>query len=65
MLSSDQSIYFAMARDFYQIGQVLYRKKYRYLGYSYRAFVIGLVLTLASLCLELFAPGLVRLPALA
>jgi len=42
-----------MLRDMYQNGQVLYRRKYRYLGYAYRVFVIGLVVTLASFVIEL------------
>ena len=37
-----------MLRDIYQNGQVLQHKKYKYLGAAYRAFLIGLVLTLAA-----------------
>lgn len=32
-----------MARDLYQNGQVLKRKKYRLLGWAYRVFLVGLV----------------------
>lgn len=41
-LSSDESIYRTMARDIYQNGVVLERKKYRLLGYAYRIFLLGL-----------------------
>ena len=52
-LKSDEALYRTMLRDMYQNGQVLYRRKYRYLGYAYRVFVAGLVLTLASFVVEL------------
>ena len=48
-LHSDEDIYRAMLKDIYQNGQVLQRKKYKFLGYAYRAFLAGLVLTLISL----------------
>jgi Family of unknown function (DUF5706) len=48
-LANDEMIYRTMLRDVYQNGMVLQHKKYRYLGYAYRAFLAGLVLTL--LCL--------------
>ena len=51
-LKSDETIYRAMLRDIYQNGQVLQRKKYRFLGYAYRAFLAGLVLTVATLIAE-------------
>ncbi len=44
ILSSDDAIYTAMAMDMYYLGGVLYRKKYRFLGYSYRIFLMGLIL---------------------
>ena len=44
-LRSDEHIFRTMLRDIYQNGQVLQRKKYRFLGYAYRSFQIGLVLT--------------------
>jgi hypothetical protein len=34
-----------MARDVYQLGQVLKHKKYRYLSLAYQVFIIGLILT--------------------
>jgi len=41
-LATDESIYRTMARDIYQNGMVLERKKYRLLGYAYRVFLLGL-----------------------
>jgi hypothetical protein len=56
-LQSDETLYRTMLRDMYQNGQVLYRRKYKYLGYAYRVFVVGLVLTLASFVIELTITG--------
>jgi hypothetical protein len=44
----DVKIRRAMARDVYQLGLVLKNKKYKYLGWAYRVFIIGLVLTLLA-----------------
>ena len=41
-LQSDDLIFETMARDVYQNGFVLQRKKYRLLGYAYRVFIVGL-----------------------
>ena len=41
-LTTDEGIYLTMARDIYQNGMVLERKKYRLLGYAYRIFLVGL-----------------------
>lgn len=41
-METDESTYRTMLRDIYQNGLVLQRKKYRLLGYSYRAFLAGL-----------------------
>jgi len=41
-LETDDGIYRTMARDIYQNGVVLERKKYRLLGYAYRIFLAGL-----------------------
>jgi hypothetical protein len=48
ILSSDNAIYTAMAMDMYHLSGVLYRKKYRFLGYSYRLFLTGLILAFIS-----------------
>jgi hypothetical protein len=42
-IAYDESAYRMMARDLYQNGVVLERKKYRLLGYAYRIFLVGLV----------------------
>ena len=42
-LHSDDSVYRTMARDIYQAGTVLQKKKYRMLGYAYRVLLVGLI----------------------
>ena len=42
VLETDASMYTAMALDIYGMGAVLYRKKYRFLTYSYWIFLTGL-----------------------
>jgi hypothetical protein len=42
-LKTEEGIYLTMARDIYQNGVVLARKKYRLLGYAYRIFLMGLI----------------------
>jgi hypothetical protein len=51
-LATDELIYRTMLRDIYQNGMVLQHKKYRYLGYAYRVFLLGLTLTLVCLVAE-------------
>ncbi|HEX8572935.1 MAG TPA: Pycsar system effector family protein [Allosphingosinicella sp.] len=53
-LASDDSIYRTMARDIYQNGTVLARKKYRMLGWAYRIFLAGLTGSLAAFVLQAF-----------
>jgi hypothetical protein len=45
--ADDQAIQRAMARDVYQLGQVLAQKKYKYLAWGYRVFIGGLIATFA------------------
>ena len=45
--ADDRAIQTAMARDVYQLGQVLAHKKYKYLGWGYRVFIGGLIATFA------------------
>ncbi len=52
-LKSDEALYRTMLHDMYQNGQVLFRRKYRYLGYAYRTFMVGLVMTLGAFAVEL------------
>jgi hypothetical protein len=51
-LRSDEALYRIMLRDLYQNGQVLHRRKYRYLALAYRLFLGGLGLTLAIFLIE-------------
>ncbi len=53
-LATDETVYRTMLRDIYQNGQVLARKKYRFLGYAYRLFIAGLVTTVIVFLLERF-----------
>lgn len=54
-LHEDERVFRLMLHDVYQNGSVLRRRKYRYLGYAYRLFVTGLVVTLAAFVIELIA----------
>ena len=51
---SQETVYRTMLRDIYQMGQVLQRKKYRYLGLAYRVFLLGLSLTFITYLAEQF-----------
>jgi hypothetical protein len=53
-LQSDESVYDAMLIDIYCIGRVLLGTKYRYLRWSYGAFLAGLVVTPIVATIELF-----------
>ncbi len=53
-LRSEDSIYRTMARDIYQNGRVLARKKYLYLGYAYRIFLAGLVASASAFVIQYF-----------
>jgi hypothetical protein len=53
-LHSDETIYRTMLKDIYQNGQVLQRKKYKFLGYAYRVFLTGLVSTVVAVVVERF-----------
>lgn len=56
-LHADETVFRTMLHDVYQNGQVLQRKKYRYLAYAYRSFMAGLVLTVVTFAVE-FGIGL-------
>lgn len=58
-LHSDEAIYRTMLKDIYQNGQVLQRKKYKYLGYAYRVFLTGLVTTVIAVIVERFVGWMV------
>ena len=50
----------AMARDVYQMGQVLARKKYRFLTWGYRVFIGGLIASIGLLLVQFIAGIAVR-----
>ena len=52
-LRSDEDVFRTMARDIYQNGVVLERKKYRLLGFAYRIFLAGLTLSFATFAVQL------------
>jgi hypothetical protein len=51
-LTTDEGLFRTMLRDIYQNGLVLHRKKYRFLGYAYWTFLIGLTATFVTFLLE-------------
>lgn len=51
-LAHDETAYRLMARDIYQNGVVLRRKKYRLLGIAYRIFLVGLTLSFLSFVVQ-------------
>lgn len=52
-LRTEEDLYETILRDTYQNGVVLARRKYRFLAYAYRLFVIGLTLTFAAFAIEM------------
>ena len=52
-LRGDETVFRLMLHDIYQNGRVLRRRKYRFLGYAYRIFIAGLLITLAAFVVEL------------
>jgi len=52
-IHDDESVYRLMLHDIYQNGQVLQRRKYRYLRYAYSSFIFGLVMTLLAFGVEM------------
>lgn len=54
-LDADEQMFRAMLHDIYQNGQVLQRRKYRYLRYAYRIFIAGMVVTLSAFVVEMAA----------
>ena len=49
---NQESVYRAMLRDIHQIGMILGKKKFMYLGWAYRIFLLGLTLTLLAFLTE-------------
>lgn len=52
-MRNEEDMYEAMLRDTHQNGMVLARRKYRYLAYAYRLFVLGLTLTFIAFAVEM------------
>lgn len=52
VLQHDESIYRTMARDIYQNGTVLFKRKYYWLGYAYRVFLVGLTASLVTFLVQ-------------
>ena len=52
-LKDPERLFRLMLRDVWQNGQVLQRKKYRFLGYAYGLFLIGLTGTMVAFLLRL------------
>jgi hypothetical protein len=55
-LGDEEDVYRTMARDIYQNGSVLKRKKYYYLALAYRTFLVGMVATVLTFVLDRFGP---------
>ncbi len=53
-LKSDEAVFRTMMHDVYQNGQVLARRKYKFLALAYRIFIIGLFVTLIAFAAEAF-----------
>lgn len=53
-LQADETVFRTMLHDVYQNGQVLRTKKYKYLGYAYRIFMLGLTATMIAFIVERF-----------
>jgi hypothetical protein len=51
-LHADETVFRTMLHDVYQNGQVLQRKKYKYLAYAYKSFMTGLCLTAFTFVVE-------------
>ena len=51
-LHADETVFRTMLHDIYQNGQVLQRKKYKYLAYAYKSFMAGLTLTAITFAVE-------------
>ncbi|MFU7527332.1 Pycsar system effector family protein [Qipengyuania sp. ASV99] len=50
--ATDEALFRAMLKDIHQNGQILYRRKYRFLSYAYRIFIGGLAATMAAYLVE-------------
>ena len=51
-LADEEDVYRTMVRDIYQNGSVLRHKKYHYLALSYRTFLVGMAMTVATFAVD-------------
>lgn len=54
-LHTDETLFRTMLHDIYQNGQVLQRKKYKFLAYAYKSFMFGMCLTAITFVIEMAA----------
>lgn len=54
-LRTDETVFRTMLHDIYQNGQVLQRRKYKFLTLAYRIFILGLFGTMTAFVFEFFA----------
>ena len=59
-VQSDECYLAIMARDIYQSGRVLARKKYRLLGYAYRVFLLGISGSFIAFLFDYIGPMVAR-----
>ena len=59
-VKNEEAAFRMMARDMYQNGVVLARKKYRLLGYAYRIFLVGLTLSFLAFVFEVLNGAILR-----
>ena len=52
-MRTEEDLYETILRDTYQNGLILARRKYRYLAYAYRLFVVGLTATFVAFAFEM------------
>ena len=52
LLSSDEAVFRAMLEDIWCLGQVLMKRKYRFLALAYRCFILGLLAAPLAWALE-------------
>ena len=52
-MRTEEDLYETILRDTYQNGLILARRKYRYLAYAYRLFVVGLTATFLAFAYEM------------
>lgn len=55
-LRADETAFRLILHDIYQNGQVLQRKKYKYLAYAYKSFMFGMCLTAITFAVEYALP---------